>query len=323
MKKGFAAAAALPLLLLAAGCSFEIDYDRYAVVYGVGEYDPLHTLNNLPYSAGDALAMDGLLGDQGYTVTVRTDSAATKANLLSDLAAAAAAVTEDDLFLFYYAGHGGQIPFLQGTENEGSGSLDEWIYLHGSIVYVSGPDDDPLSYAVDPDQTFNDDQLASALRSIPCLKKVVILDACNSGGFIGDSPEADGIPPAYGGDDDGWLASLGEAISVYANFDGGGFDIPPELALVIAAAGEQEVAWTGGLGPHHVLTYFLLDTPVEGDRNRDGYVTVSEAYAYIREGIEAYWNPYWNPAATDYESEWIFSPHVSGGPLDYLLFQVP
>jgi len=308
-------------LLVFAGCSFEIDYDRYAVVYGVGEYDPDHTLNNLPYSAGDAFEMDDLLSGQGYAVTVRTDAAATKANLLSDLAAAAAAVTEDDLFLLYYAGHGGQIPWLQGQENEGSGSLDEYIYLYGSIYYVSGPDNDPASYDVDPNLTVNDDQLAAALRSIPCIKKIVILDACHSGGFIGDSPETDGLPPAYDGDEDGWFSSLGGAISVYANFDDEECDIPPDLALVIAAAGEQEVAWTGGLGPHHVLTYFLLETPWYGDRNGDRYVTVTEAYDYIRNGIEDYWNSYWNPAATPIEAEWIFAPHVSGGPLDYLLFE--
>jgi hypothetical protein len=315
------AAALLLILVLTSGCSFEIDYDRYAIAYGVGEYDPDHTLNNLPYSAGDAVAVSDLLSGQGYAVTTRTDADAVKASLLADLAAVAAAVSEDDLFLFYYAGHGGQIPWLQGTENEGSGSLDEWIFLHGSIVYVSGPDNDPASYAVDPDQTFNDDELAEALRSIPCIKKVVILDACNSGGFIGDSPEEDGLPPAYDGDEDGWFSSLGDAISVYINFDDEVFDIPPELALVIAAAGEQEVAWAGGLAPHHVLTYFLLKTPVEGDRNKDGWVTVTEAYDYILTGIETYWNPDWNPGATDIEAEWVFAPHVSGGPLDYLLFE--
>ena len=314
----------LLFLLLGAGCSFEIDYDRYAVVYGVGEYVASRELDeypNLPYSAGDAGEVSALLAGQGYAVTTRTDTDAVKVNLLADLAAAAAAVTEDDLFLFYYAGHGGQVSSLQGTENEGSGSLDEWIFLHGSIYYAGGNVDDPASYPMDPNLTVNDDLLAAELRKIHCHKKVVILDACHSGGFIGDSPETDGLPPAYDGDEDGWFSSLGGAISVYANFDDEECDIPPDLALVIAAAGEQEVAWTGGLGPHHVLTYFLLETPWYGDKNGDGYVTVTEAYDYIRNGIEDYWNSYWNPAATPIEAEWIFAPHVSGGPLDYLLFE--
>jgi hypothetical protein len=285
-------------LLLAAGCSFEIDYDRYAVVYGVEDYTG--TANDLNWAVDDVQDMKVLLTTQGYFVTDKTESAATKAELTSDFQQAAAQVGPEDLFLFFFAGHGGS-GYLDGVEPPAADSNDEFVVLYDGAA-------DFLLY---------DDELADMLADIPCLKKVVILGTCNSGGFIGNALEVDGIPPAYDGDADGWLASLGPAISIYANFDGQGFDIPPDLAMVIAAAGEQEVSWEGGLGENGVLAHFLLQTPQYGDRNRDGYVTVTEAYDYIRRGIEAYWNPLIDDA------EWVHSPHVSGGPLDFLLFQVP
>lgn len=284
-------------LLLAAGCSFEIDYDRYAVLYGVNDY--FVAGYDLVSAKNDADAMETLLLAQGYSVTKRTDGATDRTNLQTDLAAAAAAVTEDDLFLFYFSGHGGS-DILDQTEPPGADSNDEYIELSDG----------------NSDEHLFDDELADMLAAIPCLKKVVILDSCHSGGFIGNTLEVDGIPPAYDGDTDGWLASLGPAVSLYANFDGQGFDIPPSEAMVIAASGEQEVAWSE-VGVHGILTTFLLQTPQYGDRNRDGYVTVTEAYDYIRRGIETSWNPLSDDA------DWVYSPHVSGGPVDFLLFEVP
>ncbi len=298
-----AAAALVLIVLLTAGCSFEIDYDRYAVVYGVNEY--FGGGLDLPSAKNDAEAMSVLLEAQGYVVTTRTDGSTDKPTLLADMAAAAAMVTEDDLFLFYFAGHG-DYGTLDQAEPPSADIYDE------SIVLSDGSTDTNLF----------DDELADLLAAIPCFKKVVILDSCFSGGFIGSTLEADGIPPAYDGDKDGWLASLGPAISLYANFDGEGFDIPPWQAMVIAASGEQEVAWLM-VDDHGIMTTFLLETPQYGDRNRDGYVTVTEAYDYIRRGIETSWNLYWDPDSGVYEDEWVYSPHVSGGPVDFLLFQVP
>jgi hypothetical protein len=303
LKLALPAVTLLLFLLSAAGCSFEIDYDRYALVYGVDEY--FGNSLDLPSALNDATDMTALLAAQGYSVTTRTGGTATKTNLLADMAAAAAMVTEDDLFLFYFAGHG-DFGTLNESEPPSADSYDECIVLSDGTT----------------DEKFFDDELADLLAAIPCRMKVVILDSCFSGGFIGDSAETDGILPAYDGDTDGWLASLVPAISLYVNFDGEGFDIPPELAMVIAAAGEQEVAWLL-VDEHGIMTTFLLETPQYGDRNGDGYVTVTEAYDYVRQGIEDYWNPIWDPSSGYEEWEWVYSPHVSGGPLDFLLFEVP
>jgi hypothetical protein len=75
-----------PFLL---SCSLNPDPgDRYALVYGVAQY--IQSLLN--YSADDAIAVGNLLTSRGYreeNVIVRTDTAATKTQLESDLRAIA------------------------------------------------------------------------------------------------------------------------------------------------------------------------------------------------------------------------------------------
>jgi len=251
--------------------------------------------------------MKTMLEGQGYTVWLQTDAAATRTQLLVDAAAVASMAKENDLFLFFFSGHGG--PSDSGPEAAGGDGQDEWIYLYGSIA--------PL----DPAQTFNDDQLMEALASIPCRRKVLILDSCNSGGFIGNALEVDSTPPSLLEGGQSRAASLADAISLYVNFDGNSADIPPWEAMVISASGEQEYAHESPAGPrdpaynHGVLTYFLLQAEHGADRNGDGYVTVTETYDYVRTRINNEWNLR-NGYAND-----AFSPHVSGGPVDYVLFQ--
>jgi hypothetical protein len=293
MKSGRWMPAVLCLLVtLLAGCLLEVPYSKFAIAYGISDYEGAS--NDLQFAAADALDMADMLDGQGYDARwLRVDSAATKAQLLVDIAAVkAAGAKEQDLFLFFFSGHGGQAG--TGTEGAASDSWTEWIFLHGSI--------EPLNLAA----TFNDDELISALAEIPCRRKVVILDSCNSGGFLGNALEADGTP------------SLGDAISLYANFDGSSADIPPWEALVISASGEQESSYESpdklGRGPlyyHGVFTYFLLQAEHSADRNGDGYITVTEAYFYVRNQIKTEWS---------LEND-AFSPHVSGGPVDYVLFQ--
>ena len=50
------------------------------------------------------------------------------------------------------------------------------------------------------------------------------------------------------------------------------------------------------------------------DLNRDGYITVSESYNYIYRNI----NENFNAVAWPFTD--VFFPHVSGGPVDYILF---
>lgn len=292
------------LALSVLGCALDAPCDKYAIVYGVADYDG--TDNDLDWSDDDALDLAAMLDGQGYNVLpwTRTDSAANKTNLLLDIAAVAAAAQEQDLFVFYYSGHGGQ--GLPGAESSGSDSLTEWIYLYGSIPAVGGP-----IYS----ETFSDDQLAAAFAPIAARKKVIIIDACNSGGFIGNELEADGEPASLVEGSEGILELAAQAIRLYANFDGSSADIPPWQALVLSASGERELSYEMGLPyGHGIFTYYLLKAETEGDLDHDGWVTVTEAFAYTQDMIYRDWNSLYGYAAA-------FSPHVSGGPIDYVLFE--
>jgi uncharacterized caspase-like protein len=289
-------------LLLAgvSACVLDVPYDKYAVVYGVADYGGL--LSTLNYTDDDADAMYQLLFvSQGFdVVTLRKNSAATRAQLLTDFNDIALVAGEDDLFVFYFSGHGG--PEGIGPEAEGGDAEDEWICLYGS-------DETP-----DLSTTFSDDALIAALRLIPCRKKLIILDACNSGGFIGNELEADGEPPSLAEDSESAAGQAARAIRLYANFDGSSADIPPWEALVLAAAGERELSYESSSYGHGVFTYYLLEAESAGDGNADGWVTVTEAYAYVREKIYTNWNRQLGPY-------YAYAPHVSGGPVDYVLFQ--
>jgi hypothetical protein len=258
--------------------------------------------------------MEDLLNQQGFEVTPYThvDSAATLVQLQADFADVASKATSDDLFLFYYSGHGGQIaPSLPGDSETAphSDSEDEWIFLYDSFKStLPSPDYTDLT------KTINDDDLAALLRTLPCVRKIVIIDACNSGGFIGNVLEKDRIRADFSSGSNGAFANLSNAIYLYTNFDGYKSDISPADALVIAASGEREEAFEG-LYDHGVMTYFLLKSATKGDLNGDDYITVSESYYYIYKNINANWNNSWNAQLYD-----VFFPHVSGGPIDYILF---
>jgi len=289
------------LALGLSGCVLDTPYDKYAIVYGVADYQT--GVGDLTYTDDDALSMESLLSAQGFQVILQLDDAATKNKLENtDIPAIAGQAREQDLFVFYFSGHGG--PASAGAENPGSDAYNEYIYLYGSD---SGPN---------IGLTFSDDQLVAAFAPIAARRKVVIIDACNSGGFIGNELEADGEPASLIEGAEGILALAADAIRLYANFDGSSADIPPWEAIVLSAAGEREFSYELGLPyGHGVFTYYLLKSESEGDANRDGWVTVTEAFAYTKKMIYRDWNyGYGFPSA-------VFSPHVSGGPVDYVLFE--
>ncbi len=303
----------LMLVTLLASCTLELNYDKYAVVYGISDYPG--TGNDLNYTDDDARDFGDLLYAQGYQVILRvTDDGAVDADeatynqLKTDLASVASLAGQNDLFVFFFSGHGyQQLSGSPDTTENGPGS-DEYDEL---VVLVT----DDLQATI----YYTDDELAEDLQSIPCVKKVVIIDACNSGGFIANELEIDTIPPSLSeGSDSSLVERIAYAIDLYANFGDTTSDITPSLALVLAASGEREESYeapppVGNLYYHGVMTYFLLRSATAGDRNGDGYVTVTEVYDYIRKSIELEWN-------MSLSIIYNFLPHVSGGPIDYILF---
>jgi hypothetical protein len=271
----------------------------------------------LTYTDDDAWDVTALLSAQGYQVTTRVtdddvvtdpDGAATENideasydQLVRDFAAVAAQADLDDLFVFYFSGHGGPGPTAGTEDAPGSDRYDEAVAL--------------VNDALNDEVPLWDDDLAALLRTIPCARKIVIIDACNVGGFLGNQLEADAIPPDFSQGSDGLFEIVGSTISLYSNFEGYGSDITPADALVIAAAGEREYSWESPTYQNGVMTHFLLKSATSGDANGDRLITVSEAYYYIYKNI----NREFNATAYFYGKD-VFFPHTSGGAVDYILF---
>jgi len=284
-----------------AACKVEAGMpERFAIVYGVeaytNSYNPDPALNNhsynLDYAADDAQSVYGMLTARGYpaaNVVLRTDSAATKAQLQNDVGTIASMAKADSTFLFFYSGHGYRYPHPGDAEGGDQDLQTEFLVPYGGI--------DPVTGQKVVTNLVSDDDLMRLLSYIPSRNKIVLIDACYSGGFIGDSPGSDG-------------GSAADAFAKYfANVDEG--DIAYTEALVVTAAGETEASYEAGeyegvTYDHGLFTYFLLRTPARADRNGDGWITATEAYAYTKDRL-------WENLS--------LLPRISGGALDFALFE--
>ena len=328
----------LPLLLalsaaLLGSCSLTLfDYSNivskhYALVYGVTIYDTNYTAGvypNLNYPGSDASAVAAMLTAEGYTVKSRwIDSAGyewvngqqgillkndstlanapTKINVAADLASMASVVGPNDVFIFYFSGHG-----MQDTTQS---PPVEYFVPEGAVQNGDGVESLSVS----------DSEFGAMLTPVSSNRKVVVLDTCNSGGFIGNSLESDSIPAAsLGSGGSISLQALAQALSNFLNFSASTTGLSPYAhTMVLSAAGRDESCYESSAPFYHgVMTYFLLQAPQSGDLNHDGHVTVAETFSLVKAGIETDWNS--DGLVQAYG--WTFEPRISGGPVDYVLW---
>jgi len=176
----------MAFLLIAMGCAFspaEVPA-RYAVVYGVSEYDDTNVFLgsvNLAYPAKDARDVAAALRSEGYDVILREDAAATKRQLQRDIDDVASRADTDGIFLFYFSGHGygsgkeelyadstvadvlGEMP---GQEPPGGG-IDEYLFLYGSLANVVNAEGNGTDVIIDAASAVTDDELANLVARVP------------------------------------------------------------------------------------------------------------------------------------------------------------
>lgn len=135
----------------------------YGVFAGITDYP---SSNDLPHCADDAREMQRAFVNAGVMhpndAMVLTDSEVTVARVQAAIRAMNARADGDDLFVFFFSGHGNQTPARMGGEPDG---MDEEInFVDGAIL---------------------DDTFAQMLRGGRG-RDLVALDTCYSGGFAHD-----------------------------------------------------------------------------------------------------------------------------------------
>ncbi len=311
----------LTAVLTTGACTWHLDPDppKHAVVFGISEYvgglDPGEQ-PNLQYSDRDAEAMAALFERSGYdSVDLSVNEEAIRERLNDLLDAASETVKRDDLFVFYFSGHGLRIDQLNQEhfpDLEIDGDRTEYILPADAISNGSSGVEIHLDKAISPSW------LDRKLRRIPARRKVVIIDACHAGGFVGSGRTVDLVPDDYQGGFFGWAGNMSDAVGVYLQSPSQS-GIKPSTAVVLAATGAAEYAWepkdadAAGVAENGLFTAALLDGARNGDRNGDGRITVIELYDYIVENMTL------RVQLGGGETDW-FHPRVSGGAVDFVLF---
>lgn len=287
------------LILLLAACdpfSYEVEREYHALVFSADYQNSDDARDHLFNTVHDGDDMKNLLNHHGYSSPGSSDvdhqTNVTKAQILTAIDQLADTAGSDDISIFYYSGHGGY-----------SETLDS-------------------SYLVSYDMAgLYSDELLEALAEVPG-KKIIILDICNSGGFVPDDGfDADGIGEDY---------SEGQENSVFFEAWGKYFSSEetayPDIT-VISAAGQDEFSWeAGGSISNGFFTYALLTTlgydhdtltvdtsEAFADQNGDGIITATELYGQSSLQLKEQFFSW-----LDAEDEYL--PHISGGVEDVILF---
>jgi hypothetical protein len=141
--------------------------DCYMLSIGINKYENENL--NLTYARSDAQAFSSFLNSRGEKLFnkihpyVLLDTEATKAKILEAIAEITKVMKKEDVFIFFYAGHG-------STE----GSIFYFITSEITGLYQEDKLKNALSVT----------ELQEKFKLLPALKQVVFIDACHSGGSV-------------------------------------------------------------------------------------------------------------------------------------------
>lgn len=226
--------------------------DLHLLVVGINEYkNPRYNLN---YAFADADAFMKKLQNGGKTIfenvtaTFINDSDATKANIVQAFKNINAQATPDDVFVFYYAGH--------GVMSEAD--KPQFYLVPHDITQLYGEEDVLSTKGVSAKE------LQDLSRQTTPQKQLFVLDACQSGGMVEHLA-------MRGAAEEKAIAQLARATGTYW----------------LTASGSEQFATEFKTLGHGLFTYTLLKGLAgEADgRNQDKKITVEELSAYIKDQV--------------------------------------
>ena len=240
--------------------SAEIDKSkRWALIIGIGEYEQQDEVNPLPYAAKDALAIRDMLThpqtgtflpENVILYTHATDVKPTRGNIFASLETFKTQMRSDEMLLIFFSGHGDTIP--EAVMEGGREVTKQTPYLLPYNVRFIVPKDTAIAMS----------EWESRIEAIPARLKIVLLDACHSGGARKD------------------MGGRGEMAIPFENA------IPP--FTLSSSQREQASHWDEDL-KHGVFTYYLLES-LRGAADSDGSrtVTLREASQYVQTKVRAW-----------------------------------
>ena len=228
--------------------------NAHAVVIGINSYP---RLPKLKYAFNDALAFKQLLVEKNRVpaenITLLVNEQATLRNVRRALGTNLKnAVGIEDMAIIFFAGHGAIERDALSSDGDG---LEKYI----------------LTYDSDPSDLFS---TALPMRDIALIfdrirseRLIFIVDACYSGASGGRTVGAGGLRATLS---DSFLERLAAGRG----------------KVIITASAANEVSVEKDELQHGVFTYYLLEGLRGGaDLDRDGMVTVDEAYRYVSEKV--------------------------------------
>lgn len=312
MKKKLVIVLLLGLILISvSGCLSMIVPEENQVVYraflvGIGDYQ-YFTTGFLPSARFDVARMHDVLNhsSSGFSlINELFDLLATKSAILNGITNAFSGADENDISYFYYMGHGSSyegVSYLCPTDSS-------WDFFPSSFISTN--------------------ELEAALSAVPGTK-VVILDCCHSGGFIGKGKGEIIISKEE-------LKSFNdEIINVFSQADSKGLLTSNQYKVLTACLssqtevaiepGEGDEGWPFGEEPFSLFGgalcegcgYDTYTHPYPADGNGNGEITLQEAYIYTDERV--------NDAAAElyYYFDWVIDQDTQVYPLnsDFIIIE--
>ena len=232
----------------------------YAVVVGVSSYKD-GAIPNLKFANKDAEAFYEFLRSphagavSADDITLLTNTAATRSNIIKALVDKLTRATKEDLFIFYFSGHGKNGEF----ENVG--------YL---LNYDTENDNEPAT-------AISMDEIKSKIDRSAAKMKISYIDACHAGLFKSNGAKGNATDNAE------IIKAFTEGL---ANSGDGN-------AAFLASSARQQSLEDEKLG-HGIFTHYLIKglggdadkEQVEGTGYNNGIVTISEMATYLTNNIQ-------------------------------------
>jgi len=244
------------------------DYMYFPDIYGNTDLPgPPYDVNRIGYTLDQC--QFGTSDTEFLKILYITDLSATRSAILQGITSTFSGADNNDVSYFYYSGHGSR--------------LENISYLCPTEVSYYAPISTYISV----------DELEAALSAIPGTK-VVFLDTCHSGGFIGKGKGEVTISQEE-------LESFNdEIINTFSQAEYKGL-LTTNQYKVLASCHHYQSSWEiypitpGDFDPYGIFTLALCTGcgyygSYPADTNMDAQVSLQEAYIYVKNWVQYYFN---------------------------------